>query len=224
MIASDRALHLFSGLCGIVGPLVLVGSFAINPSPPPGLPAAALAAWAALREGQLLLGGWLQGIGSLLIVIFALALVELGGAASGFAGRIAQLAGATILAVSLIEVTFYLAVAQAVAAGDVAAGLMSGGLIKAVQHVFLIAPALLLPTGVVILRSRVLGRGFGYSALAIGACLQALGLAGVLAPLQPVVDVVLIVQAAWFVAAGVAMAVRGLGSARLSHLAPSPTS
>jgi len=224
MIASDRALRLFSGLCGIVGPLVLVGSFAINPSPPPGLPAAALAAWAALREGQLLLGGWLQGIGSLLIVIFALALVELGGAASGFAGRIAQLAGATILAVSLIEVTFYLAVAQAVAAGDVAAGLMSGGLIKAVQHVFLIAPALLLPTGVVILRSRVLGRGFGYSALAIGACLQALGLAGVLAPLQPVVDVVLIVQAAWFVAAGVAMAVRGLGSARLSHLAPSPTS
>jgi len=224
MNTSDRALLLFSGLCGIVGPLILVGSFAINPSPPPGLSTAALAAWAALREGQLLLGGWLQGIGSLLIVVFALALVELGGAASGFAGRITQLAGATILAVSLIEVTFYLAVAQAVAAGDVATGLISGGLIKAVQHVFLIAPALLLPIGLVILRSRVLGRSFGYSALAIGASLQALGLAGVLVPLQPVVDVVLIVQAAWFVAAGVATVLRGLSGARVGDLAPSPTS
>jgi hypothetical protein len=73
-----------------------------------------------------------------------------------------------------------------------------------VQHVFLIAPAVLLPLGFVILKTRVLGRPFGYSALALGATLQVLGLAGVLRPLQPVVDVVLIVQSVWFIAAGFA--------------------
>jgi hypothetical protein len=191
------------GLSGIVGPIVLVGSFAMNPAPPPGLSAAALAAWAAPRAGLLMFGGWTQGIGSLLIVIFALGLVELAGPRGGFAGRLTGLAGATILAVSLIEVTCYLAAAQAVAGQDLAMGLISGALIKAVQHVFLIAPALLLPLGVMILTSRVLARPFGWSALALGGALQALGLAGVFAPLQPVVDGALIVQSAWFVAAGV---------------------
>jgi hypothetical protein len=205
MTSADTRFRLLAGLCGIVGPLILVGSFAMNPAPPPGLSTAAVAAWAAPRAGVLLLGGWTQGIGSLLIVVFTLALVELGGAESGFAGRLTQLASATILAVSLLEVAFYLAAAQAIASGDVALGLLSGGLIKAVQHVFLIAPALLLPLGLVIMKTGVLARGFGYSALALGATLQGLGLAGVLWPMQPVVDAVLIVQSLWFVLAGMAI-------------------
>ena len=209
----DRWFRILAGLCGVVGPIVLVASFVMNPAPPPGLAPGALAAWVRPREGLLLLGGWMQGIGSLLIVIFAFAVVELGGAASGFAGKLAQLAGAVILAVSLVEVTFYLAVGQAIATGDVALGLISGGLIKAVQHVFLIAPALLIPVGLVILNTKVLARGFGYSALVIGAVLQVMGLAGVLGALQPVIDVVLIVQSAWFVAAGLALALRAPGLA-----------
>jgi hypothetical protein len=191
-------------LCGVVGPIVLVGSFAMNPAPPPGLSTAALAAWAAAHEGLLLFGGWTQGVGSALIVVFALGLVELGGGA-GFAGRLTGLAGATILAVSLLEVTFYLAAAQSAATNDVALGLIAGGLVKAVQHVFLIAPALLLPLGAVILTTRVLPRLFGYSGLAIGTLLQALGLAGIFVHLQGVVDAVLIVQSLWFVAAGAAV-------------------
>jgi hypothetical protein len=205
MTSADRCFRLLAGLCGVVGPVILVGSFAINPAPPPGLSTAALAAWAAPRAGFLLLGGWSQGIGSLLIVIFALALVEMGGVASGFAGRLTQLAGATILAVSLLEVALYLAAGQALAARDVTLGLVSAGLIKAVQHVFLIAPAVLLPLGFVILQTRVLASSYGYSALALGATLQLLGLIGVLRPLQSVVDVVLVVQSLWFVLAGCAI-------------------
>lgn len=197
-------LRSLIAICGVAGPLILVASFRMNPAPPPGLATTALAAWATAHIGALLVGGWMQGIGSALIVIFALGLVELGDGA-GFAGRLTGLAGATILAVSLLEITFYLAVAQAIAAGGTELGLIAGGLIKATQHVFLIAPALLLPLGAAILTTRVLPRAFGWSALAIGTLLQALGLAGVLTPLQGVIDVVLIVQALWFIAAGVAL-------------------
>ncbi len=215
--ARTQLLRRLIGLCGVVGPVVLVGSFAMNPAPPAGLSGAALAAWAAPREGLLLVGGWTQGVGSALIVVFALGLVELGGGA-GFAGRLTGLAGATILAVSLLEVTFYLAAAQAIAAQDMTLALVASQLIKAVQHVFLIAPALLLPLGAVILTTRVLPRAFGYSGLAIGAVLQALGFAGVLAPLQGVVAAVLIVQSLWFIAAGLALGVMGAGrTARAAH-------
>lgn len=213
MTLSRRALfHWLIALCGVVGPLILVGSFAMNPGPPPGLSTAALAAWAAPREGLLLFGGWTQGVASALIVVFALGLVELAGG-GGFAGRLTGLAGATILAVSLAEVAFYLAAAQAVATQDVWLGLIAGGLIKAVQHVFLIAPALLLPLGAMILGTGVLPRAFGYCGLAIGASLQALGLAGVLTPLQSVIDAVLILQSLWFIAAGVAVALAAVKGA-----------
>jgi hypothetical protein len=112
--------------------------------------------------------------------------------------------------VSLVEVTLYLAAVQAAVAGDVPSGLVSNNLIKAVQHVFLIAPALLLPLGVVLLDSRVLPRPFAYLALALGATLQILGLVGVglFNVLQPVIDVLLIVQALWFVAAAIGLIIR----------------
>ncbi len=155
-----------------------------------------------------MLGGWLQGIGSLLTVLFALALVHLAGATHRFAGWATLLAGAAILLVSLVEVTFYLAAAEAAVTGDVATGAIANALIKAVQHVFLIAPALLLPLGAVLLGSRVLPRAFAYLALALGALLQVLGLVGLFSPLQLVVDVLLIVQGLWFLAAAFTLLVR----------------
>jgi hypothetical protein len=154
------------------------------------------------------LGGWLQGIGSLLIVLFAIVLVHLAGAAHRIAGWVTLLAGATILAVSLQEVTFYLGAVQATEDGNTASALASNNLIKAVQHVFLIAPALLLPLGFVLVRTTVLPRLFAYTALALGATLQILVLVGLFNVLQPVIDVLLIVQSLWFVAAAVALLIR----------------
>jgi hypothetical protein len=74
-----------------------------------------------------------------------------------------------------------------------------------VQHVFLIAPALTLPLGAVLLGAQILPRAFAYVALAIGATLQIFGLVGLFGVLQPIIDDVLIVQAPWFVAAGVVL-------------------
>jgi hypothetical protein len=189
--------------------MILVISFVINPAPPADSTVPQLRDFAIQHHNGIVFGGWLQGIGSLLIVLFAITLVHLANATHRLAGWITLLAGATILMVSLVEVTFYLAAVQAIEGGDTASGLASNNLIKAVQHIFLIAPALLLPLGVVLLGSDLLPRGFSYTALALGSALQCFGLIGLFHVLQPVIDVLLIVQAGWFVAAAVALLIRG---------------
>ena len=205
---TTRQFRFLTALCGIVGPVTLVASFLINPAPPADASVAQLTEFAHRHYSTIVLGGWLQGMGSLLIVIFALALVHLAGATHWFSGWMTLLAGATILMVSLVEITFYLGAVQAAVSGDEASGLASDNLRKAVQHDFLIAPALLLPLGVVLARSRLLPPAFAWLGLALGALLQILGLAGLFHVLQPVIDVLLIVQALWFVAAAIALIAR----------------
>lgn len=197
--------YILTTLCGIIGPVILVASFVINPAPPADYTTTQLHNFAIQHHNGIVLGGWLQGMGSLLIVVFALALVHLAKATHRFAGWITLLAGATILMVSLVEITFYLGAVQATEIGDTASALASNNLIKAVQHVFLIAPALLLPLGFVLIGSNILPRVFAYLALALGATLQVLGLLGLFNVLQPVIDVLLIVQSVWFIAAAVTL-------------------
>jgi hypothetical protein len=197
--------RIVAGLCGILGAVALVSSFVMNPALPADFSLAQLRDFAIQHHSGIVLGSWLQGIGSLLLVLFAIALVHLATATNSYAGWIRMLAGTIILMVSLVEITFYLGAVQAAEAGDLTNGTVSNALIKAVQHVFLIAPALLLPPGAVLLGSQVLPRVFAYLALAIGTTLQIFGLVGLFGILQPIIDNVLIVQALWFVAAGVAL-------------------
>ena len=103
-----RLQRIAIGAIGIVGPLVLVSSFVIDSAPPADIAVAQLRDFAIEHHATITLGGWLQGIGSLLLVIFAISLVELSGAMHRLAGWFALLAGTTILMVSLVEVTFYL--------------------------------------------------------------------------------------------------------------------
>jgi hypothetical protein len=197
--------QIAAGLCGIFGATTLVSSFVMNPAPPAEFSVSQLRDFAVQHHNGIVIGAWLQGMGSLLLVLFAIAVVHLAGATHTFAGWVTLLAGATILMVSLVEISFYLGAVQAAEAGDLTSGMVSNALIKAVQHVFLIAPALLLPLGAVLLGARILPRLFAYLALAIGATLQIFGLVGLFGALQPIIDDVLIVQALWFVAAGVAL-------------------
>ena len=206
---ATRQSDFLAALCGILGPVVLVTSFVINPAPPADSTTTQLRDFAIRHHDTIILGGWLQGMGSLLIVLFSLTLVHLAKATHRLAGWITLLSGATILMVSLVEITFYLGAVQATETGDTASALASHNLIKAVQHVFLIAPALLLPLGFVLLGSDVLPRGFAYLSLALGSTLQVLGLLGLFKPLQPVIDILLIVQSFWFVAAAVSLLIRG---------------
>ena len=207
---SSSQSYMLAAVCGIIGPVVLVASFVINPAPPANYTVSQLREFAIQHHNGMVLGGWLQGIGSLLIVLFAIALVHLAHATDTFAGWVTLLASGTILMVSLVEVAFYLAVVQATETGDTASALASNNLIKAVQHVFLIAPALLLPLGFVLLSSGILPRWFAYLALAMGATLQIFGLLGLFNVLQPVIDTLLIVQSVWFVAAAISLLINGI--------------
>ncbi|MFZ0680554.1 hypothetical protein, partial [Candidatus Binatus sp.] len=140
-------LRIVAGLCGIFGAIALVSSFIMNPAPPAEFTVSQLRDFAVQHHNGIVFGAWLQGMGSQLLALFAIALVHLAGATHQFAGWVTLLAGATILMVSLVEITFYLGAVQAAEAGDLTNGTVSNALIKAVQHVFLIAPALLLPVG-----------------------------------------------------------------------------
>lgn len=204
---SERLARTLAAIVGILGVVTLVGSFMINPSPPPGLTLAQIVEFGGQHRDTIVIGGWLQGIGSLLNVIFVLAIVHLAGFGQRFAGRITLLAGATILNVSLVEIAFYLSAIQSGESGDLTAMATSLQLIKAVQHVFLIAPALLLPVGFAILGSRLLPRILGYLGIALGVALEIFGLVGLFNVLQPVIDVVLIVQEVWMLAAAIALVV-----------------
>ena len=209
---SDRTQNTLIALCGLVGAIVLTLSFAINPGPPAGSSVAQMAGFARAHHNLIVLGGWTQGFGSLLLVIFALGVVHLAGASQRLAGWLTLLSGSSILMVSLVEVACYLTVVQATETGDVTTGLVAAALIKGVQHLFLITLALLLPLGWVLRGSRLLPRPLAYLALALGATLQVFGLLGIFSALQPVVDGLLAVQSVWFVAASIALLLRPIAA------------
>jgi hypothetical protein len=125
-----RQPHFLTALCGIIGPVILVASFVISPAPPASYTITPLRDFALQHHNGIALGGWLQGIGSLLIVLFAIALVHLADATHRLAGWITLLAGTIILMVSLVEVRFYLGAVQATEIGDTASALSSNNLIS----------------------------------------------------------------------------------------------
>lgn len=207
----DKSFRLLTAVTGAAGTILLVASFAINPGPPPGSTVAQILDFGRQHEGQIMLAGWMQGMGSVLTVLFALALVHVAGPARKLAGWLTLVSGVGIVCTSLVECGLYFAAVEAGWGGDVAALTTALTLIKGVQHVYLIVPALLLPVGWTLSGCRLLPAVFGYAALAIGASLQILGPLGLVSPLQPVVDTMLIVQGVWFLAASAALGVRTFG-------------
>ncbi len=81
----------------------------------------------------------------------------------------------------------------------------------AAQHLYFIvaAPALFLPLGIVLLRSRVLPRAFGILALLLGVGFGVVGMASLLTLTLPASITALgSLQAVWWLSAGIALMVR----------------
>jgi hypothetical protein len=177
-------------------------SFAINPGPPTGASGAQVTAFGQQHHDAISWASWLQAVGPVLIVVFALAIVFLAGATTRLAGWMTLFGAATLMAVSLIEITGYLGVLQTSPATMPGASL---ALIHSVQHLYFIvaAPAVFLPLGLVILGSYVLPRILGYLALALAAGYVLAGVVTLFdSTVPPVVQVAAgFVPALWWLAA-----------------------
>jgi hypothetical protein len=205
---SRRIFCLLSGLSCIVGVGLLVASFAINPGLPPGVSDAEMHRFTQLHFAAEMWGAWLQAVGPVFIVLFAFALVQLAGATNRLAGWMTMFGATTLMAVSMIEITFYL---SAMFNEPSAMPAISLKLINAVQHLYFIvaAPALFFPLGLVLIGSRILPRALGYLAIALAA-----GFAG--AGVYFLMDVTLpdavtasgSVQPIWWLAAAITLMVR----------------
>ncbi len=212
---SERATRALAAGCGIAGVVMLTAHFLIPAGVPPdsaGL--ARIAAFARAHANAIRLSAWLQATGAILYVVFVLAVVHLAGAGERFAGRIVALAGAVLVAVALLDSALIVATVQAAAHGHaetlrVSFDLVGGPGNDAIGRSFLLAPAILLPLGLVLLQTQLLPRAYGVTALAFGALSQVLGLAGLFSAVAfaDVNPVVLALENVWLIAVAVALVV-----------------
>jgi len=210
---STKLFRLLSALSGIVGVIMLITSFSINPGPPSNATGAQLIAFGNQYYTSILWGAWLQAVGPLLIVLFAFAIVSLAGATTRLAGWMTMFGGTTLMTVSLVEITFYMSALNTTPINNNPAvmGLISLALIHSVQHLYFIvgAPALFIPLGVVILGSRLLPHVLGYLALVLGGAFAIAGVVYLFDLTLPVlVQAFASIQVFWWLAAAIMLIVR----------------
>jgi hypothetical protein len=210
--------RLLAGAAGVAGAGALGASFGLLPAPPAlNASLTVLSRYAASHHHAMLLAAWLEGTGTVLYVIFVLALVHLVGAIGGLAGRVVTVASAAVLAVSLVYDLILIAIAQSAAIGgqQTATAVVAYGLFAAAEHVFLLAPPLLLPLGLILLRAHVLPRPFAPLALVLGVAGPVLGLAGLFTVTAnnnsvtgAAINVLIAAQGLWAIAAALCLPLR----------------
>jgi hypothetical protein len=196
-----RTAAIWAAVSGVVGTCLLGISFAINPGPPAGASDAQVTAFVQQHHDAILWGSWLQAVSPVLITVFTLAIVFLAGATTRLAGWMTLFGVATLMAVNLIEITGYIGTLHTSPATMPETSL---ALIYSVQHLWFIvaAPAVWLPTGLVILGSGVLPRILGYLAVVLAAGYALAGVVTLLdSTVPPVVQISAGVPTLWYLAA-----------------------
>jgi hypothetical protein len=183
--------------------------------PPDSAGLARTGTFAREHHDAILASAWLQVTGAILYVMFVLAIIHLAGASTSFAARIASLSAALLVGLALIDSALIISSVQAAAGGHaetlrVSFDLIGGPGNDGVGRTFLIAPAILLPLGFVILQTRLLPRSYGYIALAFGAISQTLGLVGLFSKLAfgDINPAVLALENLWLIAVAITLIVR----------------
>jgi hypothetical protein len=184
-------------------------SFAINSGPPPEPSSAELLEFGRRHFASILWGAWLQSVGPVLIVLFAFALVHLAGATQRLSGWMTFFGATVLMMVSLIEIMLYIGALNLEPPSLPSIVLR---LIYAVQHLYFVvaAPSLFLPLGIVLLRSRVLPKVFGYLGIVLAVTFAVLGIAYMMTMILPAwVTAFAGVQALWWLAAAITLIARG---------------
>ncbi len=222
MMTENRFKALLS-TSGILGSSLLIiyfsSPFIIFPFPSSSATSAQIVTNATQYQFYYLLGAWLQGTGTFLVVIFVLGLVYLAKAWDRFSGWITMLASAAILMLSLTEGIFFIDVAEAIGNGHPEAAVTSFDLSFVFLHSFFIAPSLLLPLAFVLRNSKVLPKTFWPAALFLGIAFEILGFVGLLIPAATIPSIILLVgMIVWIISAAVALPARSI-----DQTSPSPS-
>jgi len=209
---ADRALRRLAAFCGVAGPVLLTVYFAAPAFlswPYAGASVDQLTAYALSHQSLFYAGAWFQATGTLLSVIFFLAIVQLAGATTRLAGLLLIVASTALLALVLVDAALLVAVPMAAAGGDKATVVTTFDLSNGVfVRVFPLAPSSVsyMALGVVILGTRLLHRWLGYTAIGLGIAFE---LAGMIAVLSTVGLILVIVLAAgqelWIITSAIAL-------------------
>jgi hypothetical protein len=208
---TSKRFCVFSGCSGILGVVLLIISFNINPGPQPNATLNQLIEFGNRYYTEILWGAWLQAVAP----VFAFSLVKLAGSTNTLGGWMTMFGAVILMIVSLIEITFYIA---AVFITPKIGILITLNDIHAVQHLYFIvaAPTLFISLGVVLYGSAVLHRIFAWSAFFIGISFGVIGVIFLLKLVLPLwVTAIAGVQAIWWLAASISLIVRS-GKSRLN--------
>jgi hypothetical protein len=206
---SGRLSHILIALAGIFGTLLLSTYFGVGLSIglaqlPSTASLAQVISVATQYHNLWFLGTWLQATGSLLSVIFFLALVHRAGATTRLEGLLTILGSTVLLSVVLVEGVFTMDLAQAAVDGHQMASLTSFDIMTVFTYIYPMVPAplIFLALGPILLRSHLLPRIFGYLAVGLGVAFEIAGLAGLFTT-SIFTLVVLSLQALWVLAAAI---------------------
>jgi NADH:ubiquinone oxidoreductase subunit K len=206
---AQRRFRLLAALCGIAGVVALAAYFVLPPpTPAANAPMADVIRVAGVSRDLFFLFAWLQAVGSLLSALFILSLVFLSGATTRFAGMVAQVGAAVLLALALIEGALTIDVAAATGNGHPDAALTSYDQMGQFVHIFPLAPAPLIfvALGAALRGSTLLPQAFAWLALALGAAFAIVGSLGIFDPAAASAVVALLIgQELWIGAAALAL-------------------
>ncbi|MEO8972676.1 MAG: hypothetical protein ABI406_13885 [Ktedonobacteraceae bacterium] len=211
---STQQSRILIALSGILGTVLLGAYFGVGFSVglaqlPLDSTAAQIVSIGKEYRNLWFLGTWLQGTGSLLSIVFFLALVQRTGRIASLAGLLTIVGSAVLLAVVLVEGVFTIDLAQAAVSGHPTTSLASFDIMSVFTYVYPIVPApvIFLSLGTILLESRLLPRVFGYLAFGLGIAFAVVGLAGLFTT-SLLTIIVLSLQALWVLAAAITLLVR----------------
>ena len=205
---NSKRIALVSGCSGILGVILLIISFNINPGPQPNATLNQLIDFGQRYFAAILWGAWLQSVAPVLIVLFAFSIVRIAGATNTVAGWMTMFGAVVLMIVSLLEISFYIV---AVFISPNSGILISLNVIHAVQHLYFIvaAPTLFISLGVVLSRANILHPIFAFSAFLIGISFGVIGAVFLLKLVLPMwVTAIASVQAIWWLSASISLIVK----------------
>jgi hypothetical protein len=201
---------VLTSLCGLVGTIALTlyftAPFTWMPLPPETATATEILEFGKQYHLSILIDTWLQQFGTILSVIFALALVHLAKRSKTLPGSLTLLASTVIVSLSLAEGIFVLASVQSGNNGNTASMLTCFQLTYVFIHIFLLAPSLFLMMGFALKRFAFLPKFFVDAAILLGILFQLLGVLALFDNRFIILVIgVLMLQNLWTVSAAIAL-------------------